>query len=824
MSRLLRKSGITLALFWALTAVGGLCVLTSAQGLAVAPPGSTSLYPSPADRLGFGVTHGPVTRYDVAPLKAGWYYNWSLGENPSHPAGLAFAHLISVRNIDWTMIKAAVAQATQNDPGALWLIGNEPDVFTMDNVFPEVYAESYGRLYRLIKAHDPMAVVAACGIVMPTELRLQYLDMILDAYRQKFGRPMPVDAWHTHNYVLNEKRGVAPGIPPGICVPYGVMPGVNKADNMAMFQGQIVAMRQWMADRGYRDTPLVISEYGILYPQPRGFDYYRVRNFLRASFDYFLAASDPSIGYPADDNHLVQAWNWFSLDETHYAGGGLTWGALFDPATHQRTPMGDVWISYVTEKGLAVPYSDPRPVAIRLEALTEHPERSGAFLRSVVEELALSSSKGCALSHMAASFDYGPHTPRASAQDASAQDASNVELAKASNPFTSAFYGEETPVNVRVLVVNRGNAAVAAPFHVRIYAIEQGKPETLLSDQTLAGLPARFTGAATWVTTTWTLPATATWTIRAEVGDAGRSLALSRRIDVNVDHLAVAPSARPVVTPGQRIPLTITAPVANYGNVGLRDVRMEFWEGGPPDSGRLMGVITVPELPPLATENVRLAWPDVAAGSYEVWARAVLPAGAPEDDTSNDLARQQVLVASHQTQLPLMRMGPCCLTCTEQQLIRNCGFETCDLSSWQKVGYPFAWRNPDYAPDGEWYAWLGTHDNAYEELYQTVTIPARSVHANLFYSWAIPTQETCDPQGPSKEHFTVSLRDANGRTLQVLDTLGECNATYHWELTSFDARAYAGQTVQVHFEAITNEQLWTNFLIDNVRLDVCVRE
>ncbi|MCX6031344.1 MAG: hypothetical protein NT169_18855 [Chloroflexi bacterium] len=146
----------------------------------------------------------------------------------------------------------------------------------------------------------------------------------------------------------------------------------------------------------------------------------------------------------------------------------------------------------------------------------------------------------------------------------------------------------------------------------------------------------------------------------------------------------------------------------NYGNVGLRDVRVEFWEGGPPGSGRLRRPITVPELSPLATENVR--------------------------------------------------------------------------------------------------------------------IPVKAGHASLFYSWAIPTQETCDPQGPAKEHFTVSLRDANGQPLQVLDTLGECNATYYWELISFDARGYAVQAFQVHFQAITNEQLWTNFLVDDVRLDVCVRE
>jgi hypothetical protein len=292
---------------------------------------------------------------------------------------------------------------------------------------------------------------------------------------------------------------------------------------------------------------------------------------------------------------------------------------------------------------------------------------------------------------------------------------------------------------------------------------------------------------------------------------------------VNLDSITVQPSPRLRIAPGETTALTLTATVSNYGNVGVRDMQVEFWEDRP-DTGRLLRVTTIAELRPLATEELRLAWSDVRAGSYEVWARATLPDDTPEDDRANNTARQSVTVTTHQTLLPLAVMGPCCLTCQEQQLIRNGSFETGDLSSWQKVGYPFAWQNPDYAPDGSWYAWLGTHDDAHEEIFQAVTIPAGAVHANLFYSWAIPTQETCDPQGPPKERFTVSLRDPNGQTLQVLDTLSECNTTYYWELSSFDARGYAGQTVQVHFRADTNEELWTNFLIDDVRLDVCVRD
>ena len=107
------------------------------------PPGVTPLYPAPNDRLGFGATNkGAVTDYDVATLGAGWYYNWGAQVNPPHPDHLGYAYMLRVPIANALGVRTVVAQVTASDPGALWLIGNEPDVATMDNVLPEVYAES----------------------------------------------------------------------------------------------------------------------------------------------------------------------------------------------------------------------------------------------------------------------------------------------------------------------------------------------------------------------------------------------------------------------------------------------------------------------------------------------------------------------------------------------------------------------------------------------------------------------------------------------------------------------------------------------------------
>lgn len=748
MKELARVSLLTFTLLLALTAPGGRAApLPDAGG---GPPGATSLYPSPNERLGFGVTTGDVTRYNVLPLRAGWYLNWSAPLNPPHPGGMSFAYTIRLPVTDIAGVRARVAQAAQTDPGALWLIGNEPDTYAQDGVLPERYAWDYGRLYRLIKAYDPTAVVAAGGIVMPTPLRLAYLDRILRAYAQYYGEPMPVDAWHIHNYIVDEEWGKAPGIPPGFYVPYGVIRGATKHDSMELFREQVLAMRQWMADNGYRDRPLYITEYGILFSENAGYDYERVRDFLYATFDYLLTATDPDLGYPRDDNHLVQAWNWFSLDDPNFGNQGRVWAALFDPNTHQRLPMGDAWVDYVTRNNLYVPYA-----RVKLTI----------FLESA--------------------------RPRS--------------------------YGQATPARVRVRVANVGNAPVTEPLTVSLY---DGDPELggmLLTRQTVSGLPPRYEGVA-WVEADWMMPAAGGWELHAVA--AGEEAVLRSRFDLNLDELKVEPSPVPLVPPGETTTITLTTTVDNYGNMGLENVEVVFQEGDPPLTGRVLGTTVIPELPPLASQDVQVVWTDVAPGLYTVTAWVSAPDVALEDDLSNNEARQRVLVASSKVYIPWISQGQQPLACEPQDLMENGGFESGSFPPWQTVGNPLL-REDEYAFEGTRYAWLGTLNNGHDEVYQTVTIPEQITSATLIYARAVATRDTCDAGSP-RDLFTVALRDEAGQVLEVLEELSECDAANVWDQRGFDLTAYAGQTVQVHFQADTDAAQITNMFVDDVRLEACV--
>ena len=244
----------------------------------------------------------------------------------------------------YTLNPVALGALVDANPGATWLIGSEPDCIWQDDVLPEEYARIYHDLYAFIKSRDRMSQVAAGGIVQPTPLRLQYLDLVLAAYQARYGRSLPVDLWHIHNAILNEERGGwGADIPPGIEANQGVLRSVDDNDSMPIFRSQVRAFRQWMIDRGYGGYPLIITEYGILMPDDYGFDVPRVNLFMTNTFAYLATATDAALGAPWDGGRLVQRWAWFSLDERPYnpvTGAGFN-GNLFNPETKVITAHGE---------------------------------------------------------------------------------------------------------------------------------------------------------------------------------------------------------------------------------------------------------------------------------------------------------------------------------------------------------------------------------------------------------------------------------------------------------------------------------------------------
>lgn len=290
-------------------------------------------------RWGVGVAIGPISRYNVVPLRLGWYLDWNTAFDPLMSESMDYAQMVRLTKGTLNPDASTLTQIARANPGSLWLIGNEPDVKWQDNVEPIMYAWLYNQAYKAIKSGDLAAQVAIGGVSEPTPLRLKYLELVLASYRQQFSAEMPIDVWNIHNFILREERGSwGVDIPPGIIDDRGMLYEVDDSGNMEAFRKQIIDFRRWMADRGYRNYPLIVSEYGIPMPEDYGFPPERVTAFLIDSFDFFSTAKEASLGYPSDGNRLVQRWCWYSLDDTGYATG-----RLFDTSTRKMTDLGIEW-------------------------------------------------------------------------------------------------------------------------------------------------------------------------------------------------------------------------------------------------------------------------------------------------------------------------------------------------------------------------------------------------------------------------------------------------------------------------------------------------
>jgi len=255
-----------------------------------------------------------------------------------------------------TMQEDGLGPIILDNPGGLWILGNEPDVANsvQDNMMPNMYAVAYHDVYHFIKQIDPYAHIAFAGLSMMTPGRLQYLDIVWGAYLQEYGTTMPVDVWNMHLYILPEVGFDEDGNPRHSDgkIALGTDPALAKRepngpvdiecpkddvycraehDSFSIFKEQILAMRSWMKDHEQQNKPLMLSEFSQLYPfvdyddpvnptqcflmdeYGQCFTQARVTSYLSKTMNYLETAKNQNLGYPADEYRLVQQYAWYSM-------------------------------------------------------------------------------------------------------------------------------------------------------------------------------------------------------------------------------------------------------------------------------------------------------------------------------------------------------------------------------------------------------------------------------------------------------------------------------------------------------------------------------
>jgi hypothetical protein len=276
---------------------------------------------------------------------------------------------------------ASLPAMLAKNPGAFWIIGNEPDseVIYQDHISAEVYGERFYDLASLIRRLDPAAKIGFGPVIQPTPIRMHYLSLALNRMAQLAGGAQQAhalfDVYTIHGYILNEAQlydSTGKAISWGAGLPVGYNPATWPAPmqihpelgetwkvfDINTFKDRLISFRQWMKDQGDQNKPLYLTEFGVLFP-PEGNPFLYVSdpdtaNFMAQTYDLMLGYKDPSLGYPADDNRLVQKWTWFSLNNRRTAFGGT----LYDPTTNNITAVGDRFAQYDPPLS-AVPVTNP---------------------------------------------------------------------------------------------------------------------------------------------------------------------------------------------------------------------------------------------------------------------------------------------------------------------------------------------------------------------------------------------------------------------------------------------------------------------------------
>lgn len=159
---------------------------------------------------------------------------------------------------------------------------------------------------------------------------------------------------------------------------------------------------------------------------------------------------------------------------------------------------------------------------------------------------------------------------------------------------------------------------------------------------------------------------------------------------------------------------------------------------------------------------------------------------------------------------PLVAQSAACVN-----LLTDNGLE--DLTNWQaRSNDDFPLFSSLLTHSGTQAAYLAGRNNAVDRLATALELPPSSTITLTFW-WQLQSEE----EQRFTDQLAVAAVDERGHLLQRLGEFNGRNHSNQWQQYTVDLSKLAGATIALHFLALTNDELVTDFFIDDVVVTAC---
>lgn len=144
--------------------------------------------------------------------------------------------------------------------GEIWIIGNEPERVSQDNLNPTQYAQMFHSYYVTVNDLDPTArfSIASVGMVANYVAFADvqpYYDAVFSEYKRLYLTPLPLDYWNMHAYYA------------GWTTEHAAQPDHMVDDVFRVIIDPYIAYARTVDSGRYSSKPIIASEIGLGLPE-----------------------------------------------------------------------------------------------------------------------------------------------------------------------------------------------------------------------------------------------------------------------------------------------------------------------------------------------------------------------------------------------------------------------------------------------------------------------------------------------------------------------------------------------------------------------------